>query len=479
VDDKPFKTVFLSYRFADDVRFEVVQQIAVRLRFFSIEVVLDQRSLDYGEDIKEFMLREIRRVDAFVPVVTKDYNEAMAAASGPGEGVRFEVQAALQEKATRPAFQIIPLLLDGTRPAPPFDRMKCATPGAIDEVITQLGLASIGRESRMLRGRYKIDGLVEMRGMARIFHGRDMVADLPIEVYLVAVMGDNDAKYSCDLFERVVKGRSSAFSPFLLNIRDTQIDDQGNYFLITERFVGTDLGLPLARGQTTHPFGALCIAHQVCLALHELHGVGVIHGGLAPRCIRLNREQTSSKIVDFEFAVPAEFVTRTGGVFEGYPQIMPPERLGGAPVSIQQDIYQVANLVVRLVCGKPAVNEGWTLSPGRAQDENPIVVEDPRLEERLLEELLTAVERASAAWPVSNPWLEERVRETSSRTFLAESLVPLLMKCLAPDPDDRPRNCYEVIAALQEFGVPPVGHIVDRSGSLVPGGLFSLEGHEE
>jgi serine/threonine protein kinase len=314
-----------------------------------------------------------------------------------------------------------------------------------------------------------------MRGMARIFHGWDMVADLPIEVYLVAAMGDNDAKYGCDLFERVVKGRSSAFSPFLLNIRDTQIDDQGNYFLITERFVGTDLGVPLARGQTTHPFGALCIAHQVCLALHELHCVGVIHGGLAPRCIRLNREQTSSKIVDFEFAVPSEFVERTAGVFEGYPQIMPPERVAGAPVSVQQDIYQVANLLLRLVCGKPAVSEGWTFFRGRGQDENPIVVEDPRLRERLLEELTSAVERA---WPAGNPWLEERVRETSSRAFLAESLVPLLVKCLAPEPEDRPRNCYEVIAALQEFGVPPVGHIVDRSGSLVPGGLFSLEDHE-
>jgi hypothetical protein len=85
--EKPFKTVFLSYRFGDQSRFDIVQQIAVRLRFFSMEVVLDQRSLDYGEDVKEFMRKEIQRADAIILVVTEDYNQALLASAGPGEGV--------------------------------------------------------------------------------------------------------------------------------------------------------------------------------------------------------------------------------------------------------------------------------------------------------------------------------------------------------------------------------------------------------
>src|SRR5262249_4063627 len=148
---------------------------------------------------------------------------------------------------------------------------------------------------------------------------------------------DENLKYGFDLFERVVRGRSSAFSPFLLNVRDTYVDGKGSYYLITERFEGTALSVPLARGKGTHPFGALCLAFQVSLALHELHSVGVVHGGLAPRCIRLNRDQTTCKIVDFEFATPRQFVRRTAGAFEGYPQIMPPERFKGFLVSVHQD----------------------------------------------------------------------------------------------------------------------------------------------
>src|SRR5262249_35023060 len=156
----------------------------------------------------------------------------------------------------------------------------CAVPEEIDEVVTQLGLATNSTESRVLRQRYRIDRLIEMRGVARIFRGWDMVADLPIEVYQVPAI-DQNLKYRFEVFERVVKGRSSAFSPFLLNVRDTYVDSQGCYYLITERFDGTDLAVPLARGETTHPFGALCLAFQISLALHELHSVGVVHGGIA------------------------------------------------------------------------------------------------------------------------------------------------------------------------------------------------------
>jgi serine/threonine protein kinase len=313
-----------------------------------------------------------------------------------------------------------------------------------------------------------------MRGVARIFHGWDMVADLPIEVYLVPAV-DQNLKHRFDLFERVVKGRSSAFSPFLLNVRDTYIDAQGGYYLITERFDGADLGVPLAHGETTHPFGALCLAFQVSLALHELHSVGVVHGGLAPRCIRLNTAQTSCKIVDFEFATPLEFASRTAGGFEGYVQVMPPERFAGSPVTVQQDLYQVGNLVLRLLCGKPAVSRA-ALPHFRRQDAKTLEVEDARFQERLLDELASAVEKQGTAFSAENAWLAEKVRITSSPRFLAKELTPLLAWCLAPRPEDRPTNCFELAVALRRFGIPPVGHLLDPKGISVSKSLFPLAG---
>lgn len=480
-DEKPFKTVFLSYRYADLSRFEIVQQVAVRLRFFAIDVVLDQRSVDYGADIKEFMRRELQRVDAIILVITEDYNQALLASSGPGEGVRFEVQAALHEKSMRPHFQIIPLLLHGVRPIPPFDQMKCATPEAIDDVVAQLGLPAVSGGSRILRQRYRIDRLVETRGVARIFYGWDMVTDLPIEVYLVPAM-DPDATHRFDLFERVVRGRSSAFSPFLLNVRDTYIDSHGGFYLITERFEGTDLGVPLARGETTHPFGALCLAFQVSLALHELHGAGVVHGGLAPRCVRLNTAQTSCKIVDFEYATPLTFCSRSVGTLEGYPQLMPPERCVGSPTTVRQDIYQIGNLVLCLIVGRPALSRSaavafpWRPAAVPWQDSSVLEVEAPRFEAHLLDELKRAVTSRPHPDIVENTWLHERIRKTSSRRVLAKELAPLLAWCLAPRAEDRPQSCLELAVALSSFGIPAVGHLIDPQGIPVCRSLFPLSG---
>ena len=463
---KPTKTVFLSYRSADQSQLDVVERIAARLRFFSIEVVLAQWNLDYGEDIKEFAQREIRKADAIIPVITDDYNRALLASSGPGEEVRFEVQAAIQEKASRPDFQIIPLLLDDVRPVPPFDRVKCATPEAIDDVITQLGLGAVSGESRVLRQRYRVDRRIEARGAANIFQGWDMVADLPIEVYM-APSFDDFFKTSFDQFERVVKGRSSVSSPFLLNIRDTYYDSQGGYYLITERFDGMDLEVPLARGKVTHPFGALCIAFQVLLALHELHSVGVVHGGLAPRCIRLNRDQTSCKIVNFNHATPQEFVSQTGGKFSGYAQITPPERFEGSPVSVQLDLYQVGNLALRLILGRPACFAAlWK------QNAKPLDVRDPEFPKRLLDELSSVVENRWTGFSSGNVWMDERVRETSSKHFLVEVLTPLLTWCLAPNPAERPKNCHVLLSTLQTLEVPVVGHLVDPNGIPVVNSLF-------
>src|SRR5207249_11349425 len=96
-----------------------------------------------------------------------------------------------------------------------------------------------------------------------------------------------------------------------------------------------------------------------CLALHELHAVGVVHAGLASRTIRLNSAQTRCKIVDFEFARPLEHKGADSGTIEGYPLINPPERFRGAPVAMEQDVYQIGNLLFRLLTGLPVVSTEW------------------------------------------------------------------------------------------------------------------------
>jgi hypothetical protein len=168
------------------------------------------------------------------------------------------------------------------------------------------------------------------------------------------------------------------------------------------------------------------------------------------------------------------FVSRTAGVIAGYPQVMPPERFAGAPVGVQQDIYQVGNLVLRLVCGRPAVSRAAPV--GFHTRGEPLEVEDPGFRKRLRDELTAAVEKNRGSVTTPNAWLPGKVRETTSVRFIAEKLTPLLAWCLASRAEDRPRNCLELTATLKDFGVPPVGHLLDPQGVPVDQGLFPCAG---
>ena len=443
-----------------------MREISARLRFFSIEVILDQRSLLYGEDIKAFMADTIRTVDALVILLSEDYNQALLQDSGPGEGVRFEVSLAIREREQRPSFRIIPVLLDSSSPVPPFHRLKCARPSEIDQIITELGLVEHLSESRVLADRYRIDQLIETRGMARIFDGHDLVLDTPVQVYMVPATGEKGLQGErFRLFERVLKGRSMAYSPFLLNIRDSYVSTDGAYYLVTEKFAGTDLSVPLQAGHTTHPFGALCIAYQLALGLYELHNCRVIHGGLAPRAIRHNTQRTLCKLVDFEFARPMDAPPET--TLDGYPLITPPERFAGAPLSVQQDIYQLANLVFWLVCGFPVVSSNF---PGGAVM-STVTSENPRLREAIASAISNAASRTMPQETQSRDLAESLSRSTSA-DFIDGELSTFLAKCLHPDPQSRPQNIGEVFSFLATLHIPPAGRLLNPAGTEIPGALF-------
>jgi hypothetical protein len=398
-----------------------VRAIAARLRFHSFDVVLDQRSLDYGEDIHDFMRDAIAKADAMLVLVTQDYARAVGSVSSAGAGVRFEMTTALSERATRPGFQVIPVLLDGTPPPPPLDTLRCASSAEIDEVAAQLGLARTkGMPSRVLVDRYRIDTQLEARGVTRIYDGWDLIVDAPVEIYQVP-LGEEAGRYWYTRFASIVGGWSAAHSPFLLALRDTHFEHGSSFYVITERFAAATLEKP----PPMKPLGALLIAYQACLALVELHAAGIIHGGLGPRCVRLDVAEPIAKIVDFEFAVRVEEASSRVEL-EGYPLIMPPERYDCAPPSYAGDVYQLGCLAFRLL------TERWVTWGGLPFGLPP-------------DTLILAEGRAEAQ--ISRT-LSVKVRH----------VAPLLARCLARSAATRP-TCAELADALVALGAPACGRL--------------------
>jgi serine/threonine protein kinase len=349
--------IFISYRYSTETFSERVLQLAKDLRLFSFNVQIDQRFLAFGEDIKQFMDIVIAEADVMLLIVTHELNQALNSKGLEGAGVRYEVQLALTELTQRSNFRVIPVLLEDVRPVAPISNMKAVDLSkpeqyrqSVAELAAELAMLSTATKNRTLERRYRIDTLLQYRGITGIYSGYDMALDTEVEIYLVLVSSVNPT--ILQQYSRVARARSKSYSPFLLNYRDSALLAQ-QWMLVTEHFSGTNLDILFSTKRAPVEIAVQC-CYQICLGLLELHGAGILHCGLVARVVRLghNGRHTAIKIIDFEFATLAAEAASYANEIEGYGFALPPERWKGTVATEQSDIYQLGHLLLWMITGK-------------------------------------------------------------------------------------------------------------------------------
>jgi serine/threonine-protein kinase len=175
------------------------------------------------------------------------------------------------------------------------------------------------------------------------------------------------------------------------------------------------------------------IVIQVCAALAEVHGKGMIHRDIKPENVMVcerGGEFDFVKVLDFGIvkrievapdAHPNEARVLTRQVrLLGTPGYMPPERIGApSGVDARADIYGVGAIIFFLVAGRPLF-EGSD-------------------EASLLRQVL--------ADPV--PRLADLVRG------IPAPLDDLVARCLAKAPAERPGAVGDIVAVLESLRLPP------------------------
>jgi hypothetical protein len=430
--------VFISYKYATPQFSHEVQALAAELTHFHLQVILDQQELSYGGDIRDFMQDNITTADVMLVIVTQEFNRALESTQQWGAGVRFEVECALARLSTDPGFRVIPVLLDASRPIGPFSRLKAidlSEPAQFRQQIARLAADLLlvdhpGHSGGLLAGRYRVDRLIEQRGMTHIFVGYDTRLSTDVEVYRCSGAWKPGDPERLQLASRIARGRSSAHSPFLLNYRDF-LPYTNAYELVTERFEGPDLEVCLSKGLQL-PSAQVCL--QACLALMELHNAGIVHGGLVPRALRIgrNRRHATVKIVDFEFATLVEELNVKCEI-SGYPMAMPPERWAGQPPSEKGDVYQLGVLLFRLLTGQRLLNRATIMGMPSMARLAHVLIED--LDDASLQKLLSATGAGADA-------------AINAKTIRAMTSL---------DPDSRPSG-QEAAHLLLRLGADPTGY---------------------
>jgi len=221
------------------------------------------------------------------------------------------------------------------------------------------GLQTKALEARQL-GQYALEEKIGEGGMGAIYRARHAMLRRPTAVKLLS--GDG-SEHQLRRFEREVQLTARLTHPNTISIYDYGRTPDGVFYYAMELLDGLTLEELVERHGPQPPGRVIHILSQVCGALKEAHGIGLIHRDIKPANIYLCRRGDVAdvvKVLDFglvrEMKTNGEFaLTLTSSnvnTVVGTPLYLPPEAiLNPEQIDGRADIYGLGGVAYFLVTG--------------------------------------------------------------------------------------------------------------------------------
>lgn len=294
---------------------------------------------------------------------------------------------------------------------------------ALFVLVGTVGVQTIGalrREAFVARrlGQYRLKQKLGSGGMGEVYLAEHEMMKRPCAVKTIRPEKAGDPQVMAR-FEREVRATAKLSHWNSIDVFDYGRTADGTFYYVMEYLPGHNLGelvdmhgpLPAAR--------IIYLMNQVCDALAEAHGQGLIHRDIKPAnifCAYRGGIFDVSKLLDFGLAKPMTDATDSNltqaGSITGSPLYMSPEQsMGSDDVDSRSDIYSLGAVMYYMATGKPPF-----------YDEKPIKV---------------MVAHAS----------EQPVPPRDHVPELPEELEEIILRCLEKQPEDR----FQDVRTLREM----------------------------
>jgi serine/threonine-protein kinase len=272
-------------------------------------------------------------------------------------------------------------------------------------------------------GNYVIRQKLGEGGMGEVWLAWDQRLNRDVALKILRV-GTAPSPEMVRRFELEAQSAGQLRGPHVVKIFDFGASDDGLYYIAMEYLAGMNLATVVERFGPLPPARAVRLIMQACSALEEAHAAKIIHRDLKPHNLYLTRGEAEPdfvKLLDFGIArlrvegAGNEHLTRTGTMI-GTPAYLAPEVWRGEPADERSDIYSLGVTLHYLLTGVTPF-EGKSLV------------------------------QLQAAHLTGAP-IELRL---AGRGPDVERLEPLLLRCLARQPDERvqtARDLRETLGAL-------------------------------
>jgi hypothetical protein len=287
------------------------------------------------------------------------------------------------------------------------------TPSSTPSSQEHLSSSSSLDEGRFLPGtllsaRYRIVALLGRGGMGEVYRANDLKLGQPVALkFLPEATSKNEVTLA--RFYNEIRIARQVSHPNVCRVYDLG-DVEGQPYLSMEYVDGEDLGSLMRRIGRLPADKAIEIARKLCAGVAAAHDKGVLHRDLKPSNIMLDG-RGNVLITDFGLAGLASQL-QGAEVRNGTPAYMAPEQLAGKEVTMRSDIYSLGLVLYEIFTGKRAFEAATLAELVRLHTET-----SPVNPTTLVKDLDPAVER-------------------------------VILRCLDPDPRNRPASALAVAAAL-------------------------------
>ncbi|MCR4296532.1 MAG: serine/threonine protein kinase, partial [Elusimicrobia bacterium] len=266
-------------------------------------------------------------------------------------------------------------------------------------------------------GPCRLDELVGLGGMGRVYKARHLALDRVVAVKLVDAAGDLAGANRAALREQILAEARSAAKledPRIVAIHEVG-EERGIPYIVMQWVDGESLEARVKRLGRLPPGEALEIIRETAAALGAAHKAGLVHRDIKPGNILVDA-RGAVKLADFGIARPAGAAAVPGETVSGSFHFMAPEQAFGAPPDPRSDLYALGATWYYALTGQPPF-------PGSPMDA-----------------LVRHRDEASPEARVLRPEITERAAD-------------LLRRLMAKKVEDRPADAFVLLKEMMSAGM--------------------------